>query len=262
MTKPHVVLFVGATGSIGRLAVEEAVRQGYTARALVRSRARASFPEGVQIAVGDLTDAATLGAALEGVDGVVFTMGANGTPAQNEAVDYGAVRNVLQVLAGRPVRISLMTLVGATHTGSAYDRRTQAVSWKRRSERLVRGSGNEYTIVRPGWFDCNGPGENRLEFRQGDDRPYEGPGDGAVARRDIARTLVAALGTPEATGKTLELVAVRGDFQADLTPLFAALEADRPGSLDGVHDADNFPLSAQPQRVLDDLRRIDGLALQ
>ena len=34
---PKTVLVVGSTGSIGRLVVEEAVRQGYVVRALVRS---------------------------------------------------------------------------------------------------------------------------------------------------------------------------------------------------------------------------------
>ncbi len=39
--RPRTVLVVGATGSIGRLVVAEAVRQGYTTRALVRDPGRA-----------------------------------------------------------------------------------------------------------------------------------------------------------------------------------------------------------------------------
>ena len=31
------------------------------------------------------------------------------------------------------------------------------MSWKRRSERLVRASGAPYTIVRPGWLDTGEP---------------------------------------------------------------------------------------------------------
>ena len=46
MTIPRMtVLVVGATGSIGRLVVEEAIRQGHAVRALVRTQARrVSFP--------------------------------------------------------------------------------------------------------------------------------------------------------------------------------------------------------------------------
>ncbi|WP_330996549.1 NAD(P)H-binding protein [Burkholderia diffusa] len=43
-----------------------------------------------------------------------------------------------------------MGVIGRT---GSYNRRTEAHDWKRRSERLVRASGNAYTIVRPGWFD-------------------------------------------------------------------------------------------------------------
>ncbi len=39
----------------------------------------------------------------------------------------------------------------------------------------------------------------------------------------------------------------------DLDPLFAALEPDPPGTLDGVHDPANMPLVNEPQQVRFDL---------
>ena len=39
--EPLTIVFVGATGSVGRLAITEALRQGHTARALVRNERRA-----------------------------------------------------------------------------------------------------------------------------------------------------------------------------------------------------------------------------
>jgi len=59
--------------------------------------------------LGDLTDASSLPAALADVDAVIFTDGDN---SNAEAVNYGAVRNVLRALNGRPVRIALMTTIG------------------------------------------------------------------------------------------------------------------------------------------------------
>ncbi|MBT2532413.1 NAD(P)H-binding protein [Arthrobacter sp. ISL-48] len=55
--RPSTVLIIGATGSIGRHAVAEALHQGYAVRALVRDPARAArvLPEGVDLVVGDLT---------------------------------------------------------------------------------------------------------------------------------------------------------------------------------------------------------------
>jgi uncharacterized protein YbjT (DUF2867 family) len=95
------VLVVGATGSIGRLAVEEAVRAGFTTRSLVRTPDRTtSFPGGTEVVVGDPTRADTFAPAVDGVTGVIFTHGSHGSPREAELVDYGAVRNVLESLTG------------------------------------------------------------------------------------------------------------------------------------------------------------------
>ena len=259
MTRPSSVLFVGATGSVGRLAVAEALRQGYHVRALVRDASRAGLPQDASLFEGDLTSVESLTRALDDIDGIVFTMGSHVSAAMMEQVDYGAVRNALIAPDGRKVRIVLMTAIGITNMDTPRNRQYQNHDWKRRSEWLVRASGNEYTIVRPGWFDYGSPDERRLVFLQGDGRRTGSPSDGAVSRDQIARTLVDALGCDAATGKTFELIAERGEEQADLTPLFAALERDTPGNLDGVRDEDNFPLSDQPQRVLTDLRRIRAM---
>ncbi|MEA3205179.1 MAG: hypothetical protein QOG92_805 [Verrucomicrobiota bacterium] len=69
-----------------------------------------------------------------------------------KTVDYGGVRNVLTALGKSKARIALMTAIGVTNRTGSYNRETESHDWKRRAERLVRRSGNEYTIVRPGWF--------------------------------------------------------------------------------------------------------------
>jgi uncharacterized protein YbjT (DUF2867 family) len=257
MTHPVSVLVVGATGSIGRLVVQEALAHGYDVSALVRGEDRQRLlPAGATAVIGDLTRLETLGAAVDGIDGVVFTHGSQGGKAEMEAVDYGGVRNVLTALGRRPARIALMTLIGITNRNSSYNRSTLGPDWKRRSERLVRASGRPYTIVRPGWFDYNAPDENKPVFLQGDQHQSGGPSDGAIARRQIARVLVASLSSDAADRKTFELVAERGPEPEDLEPLFAALDADLRDSADGVHDQDNMPLSEEPEAVRIDLTAI------
>ncbi|WP_175597337.1 SDR family oxidoreductase [Peristeroidobacter soli] len=252
MRDKAVVLVVGASGSIGRPVVSEALRKGYETRALVRDPAQASlFPDGVQIVVGDLTRAETLHEAVTGVTGIIFTQGVNGNdPKGAEQVNYGAVRNVLSVLKV-PARIALMTAVGVTKPSVGHD-------WKRRGERFVRASGLPYTIVRPGWFDYNAPDQQRLVMRQGDTHWAGSPADGVVARAQIAQILVASLSSPAANRKTFELVAERGAAQTDLEPLFAALLADPADSDDGLRDQDNLPLAKEPSRVVGDLGAIRG----
>src|SRR5208283_890255 len=160
MTVPHMtVLVVGATGSIGRLVVEETIRQGHTVRALVRTADKArQLPSEAQVAIGDVTQPETLAGAVDGIDAVVFTLGSDGGgKVAAENVDYGGVRNVLSALGSRKVRIALMTAIGVP-----------------------------YTIVRPGWFDYNRSDQHRLVLLQGDTRQAGDSSDGVIARRQIA----------------------------------------------------------------------------
>ena len=249
------VLVVGATGSIGRLVVDEVMRQGHTARALVRNPDKTrQLPSEAQVIIGDVTRPDTLSGAVDGVDAVVLTLGSDGAGRVGaENIDYGGVRNVLRALGNRTARIALMTAIGVTKRTGAYNRATEAHDWKRRSERLVRASGLPYTIVRPGWFDCNAPNEHRLVFLQGDTRQAGDPSDGVIARRQIAEVLVRSLSSDHALHKTFELIATIGPAPDDFDALFTPLDADSQGALDGVHDIANMPLEDEPQRVRDDL---------
>ena len=249
------VLVVGATGSIGIPVVAEALREGYTVRALVRDLNRASeLPPEARRVVGDLTRPETLPAGVADVDAIVFTHGTyDGGGAAAERVDYGAVRNILAALGSHQVRIALMTTIGVTYRTSSDRSANERHDWKRRGERLVRASGLPFTIVRPGWFDYNGDDEHHLVVLQGDRRHAGDPSDGAVSRRQIAQVLVASLTSDAALRKSFELVATTGPAQDDLDALFAPLDADVPGALDAVRDLDNMPFSREPQRVRDDL---------
>jgi uncharacterized protein YbjT (DUF2867 family) len=255
---PVTVLVIGATGSIGHLVVEEAIRQGCTVHALVRNPGKArELPSQAQVVVGDVTRPETLLDAVDGIDAVVFTLGSDGAgKAGAESIDYGGVRNVLCALGKRTVRIVLMTAIGVTNRTGAHNRATEAHDWKRRSERLVRVSGLPYTIVRPGWFDYNHPDEHRLMLLQGDTRQSGDPSDGVVSRPQIAEVLVHSVISDRATRKTFELVATTGPASDDLDALFAPLEPDAQGALDGVRDMQNMPLNDEPQRVRDDLNAI------
>jgi hypothetical protein len=82
-----------------------------------------------------------------------------------------------------------MTLIGSTNRTSSYNRSSEGPDWKRRSERLVRATGRPYTIVRPGWFDYNGPDDQLPVLLQGDLRRSGRPSDGAISRRQIAQVL-------------------------------------------------------------------------
>src|SRR3954452_13085335 len=244
---PSRVLVVGATGSIGRRVVAAATRYGLKVRALARDvdRARGLLP-GVEVAGGDIEDPGSLTAAVRDVDGIVFTHGSAG--GAYEQVDYGGVAGVLRALGGRSVRIALMTTINVTRgDAGAYQ---GLMDWKRRSERLVRASGMPYTIVRPGWFDMAGPGDDRLVLAQGD------RGSGAVGRDQVAETLVRSLLTDTARNRTVELFAVAGTSPTDWSALFAGADPDRAGSLDGAADPAGPPIDAAATRVRRDVEAL------
>jgi uncharacterized protein YbjT (DUF2867 family) len=252
------VLVIGATGSIGRHVVAQAMEAGHETTALVRDadRARRLLPEGVTLAVGDGTDPGALIVPVQDTEAVVFTHGSHGGPGNAERIDYGIVRNAIAAAGERPLRIALMTAIGVTVHDGAYNRSDHAHDWKRRAERLVRRSGHAYTIVRPAWFDYNEPDQRHLVFLQGDIRRSGSPADGAIARDQIARVLLAGLTTPAAERKTLELVADTGPAQDDLEHLFAELKADTEGAWDAALDPDTLPLADEPADLLAEIDRI------
>jgi uncharacterized protein YbjT (DUF2867 family) len=79
-----------------------------------------------------------------------------------------------------------MTSIGVSRRGAYGGSTGQLLDWKRRSERLVRASGAPSTIVRPGWFDAVGPGDDRLVLEQTD------TGNGAIGRDSSPRCSSAA----------------------------------------------------------------------
>ncbi|MER5913937.1 SDR family oxidoreductase [Streptomyces sp. NPDC001982] len=245
------VLMVGATGSIGQLAVRAAQRHGLRPRALMRDVRRAEqLLPGVELVQGDLEDPASLRHAVGGADALGLTHGSGGDPRPDARahVDYGGVRNILQALDGAQPRVALMTSIYVTRSDIPG-----ATPWKRRSERLLRASSLPYTIVRPGWFDHAGPTQRRLVLEQG------GTADGGIARGQIAETLVRSLLTGTALGKTFELTAAEGEEPSDWAELFGALKSDASGSVDGVLDPADLPVEAEPQAVRADLNDIRSL---
>lgn len=243
------VLVLGGTGSIGRLVAARLTGLGDQPRVLTRNpdRARRSLPDGVAVVAGDISDAAILAAAVDGVEAVVMTHGAPYGSGDYADVDYGAVPALFDALAGRQVRVALMTSIGVTGTGGSS---RDLLTWKRRGERLLRAGGLPYTIVRPGWFEAGTGTEQHIDLRQGDRTEY-----GPVRRVHVAETLVQALRTPTAVGRTVEVFSTDGPAGPDWAAAFAATDADQPGALDGIHDRTDLPLEAEPERVRADVRR-------
>lgn len=81
------VLVTGATGNVGRPLVGQLLSAGHRVRALTRNPAKADLPAGAEAVGGDLTDTASLTAALAGVDAMhlISFNGADFAPLTNGA---------------------------------------------------------------------------------------------------------------------------------------------------------------------------------
>lgn len=247
MSASRTVLVIGATGQVGRVVVEEALTRGLSVRAQSRNAARAasSLPAEAEIVEASPTDAASLAAALNGVDIVILTHGGDSDLEHNY---YAVLPALLDALAGRPeVYISLMTSMYISHpSGEPWD-------WKRRAERLVRACGHPYTIVRPGWFDYQGAEDTQIDLRQGD---LVG-GQPGVDRHHIAQVLIEGALNPSGEHRTVEVFSKPGEPVTDFEELFAATRPDTETGR-GVLDRILVPLEEEPARVQADIARFSA----
>jgi hypothetical protein len=101
----------------------------------------------------------------------------------------------------------------------APDSGGQSLSWKAAAEELVRGSGQPYSIIRPGWL-VDRPPRDGLRFGQGDLL------EGQLSRQALADICIEVLRHRTAYGKTFEVVEGGDEVLPDWAARFAELESD------------------------------------
>ncbi|AKS32670.1 SDR family oxidoreductase [Mycolicibacterium goodii] len=137
---PCSVLVTGATGTLGHHVVPEATQAGHAVRALSR-RGRVGYT-GVHWQQGDLLNADTLDAALDGIDAVVHCA----TQATGEK-DIVAARNLTNAVRRHRVKhLIYISIVGVDKIPLPYYRT------KLRVEQLLADSGVPHTILRATQF--------------------------------------------------------------------------------------------------------------
>ncbi|GAA2824497.1 NmrA family NAD(P)-binding protein [Crossiella cryophila] len=104
-----ITLVAGATGNIGGRVLAELRRRGHRVRALTRSPERAVFPDGVEVAVGDLADPGSLRPALAGASAMFLLTydAATGAPLRTGPelageIAAAGVRRVSTLWGGEP----------------------------------------------------------------------------------------------------------------------------------------------------------------
>jgi uncharacterized protein YbjT (DUF2867 family) len=190
------VLVTGATGNTGRAVVQALARRGVPVRAMVRAEAdRGRLPAGVEVAVADFDDAASLAAALRGAERAYLV-----TPSSQRAEAQQRRFADLAAQAGVGHLVALSQLGADEQSPVRFLRYHGAV------ERHIRDLGTGYTFLRPNLFF-----QGLLAFARtiaADSQFYAPIGDAAISAvdvRDIAAVAAAVLTEAGHDGATYTL---------------------------------------------------------
>lgn len=216
------VLLTGATGFVGPYVADALARQGFTVRALVRSRAKAASQklEVHELAEGDLSSPQALAAACKRIDAVVHLAGLTKAARTQDFEAVNVVGSALLAKAARDagvVRFVLMSSLAAAGPSlaggtprresdspspvSAYGR--SKLEGERACAAALAGSSVKLTILRPPIVYGEGERDLLIAFQQVQRGflPVVG-GSRSLTKRyslihaeDLARTTVAALET-------------------------------------------------------------------
>lgn len=204
------ILVIGATGPQGRELLSQGVAAGHEMTAAVRNMDVEGLPAGARKVRVDVTEPETLAMAVTGQDAVVSSLGSGLSRRPMTMLSEGT-RHLAEAMKGAGVRrLICITGIGAGdskgHGGFVYDNIIQPLLLdevykdKTRQEEVVKTSGLDWTLVRPGQL-TNGP-------RTGHFEAYTDLSEitvGKISRADVASFILIHLTDPVTIGMTYTL---------------------------------------------------------
>jgi putative NADH-flavin reductase len=196
----------GATGGTGKCLVQQAIAAGGQVRAVVRQPGRLAVPAQplLQVVLADVMDPAAIRSAVAGADAVLTAIGPRG--GGTTTVSEDSARSIITAMQKADVR-RLVMVSGSVVTDegeSAYlryllkplARRTflrHVCADMRAAEAEVRGSGLDWTIMRPPAL-TDGPATGT--YRKAVDRNL--PRGFRIPRADLASCMLGLIDDPGA----------------------------------------------------------------
>jgi uncharacterized protein YbjT (DUF2867 family) len=193
------VLVIGATGRVGTEVVKALLLRGAGVRAFTRKQPRpGTFPDAIEIALGDLNDPLSIAEAMKDVDKLFLLIGREGVPVElTQAVTaYGLAKK-----AG----LKHVTFVSVFKADQFLE--VPHFANKNAVEEAIRAGGMPYTILRPAYFAQNERSfKSELTGLGVYPVPAGNQGLAVVDLRDLAEAAAISLTEEGHNGKTYDLV--------------------------------------------------------
>lgn len=201
------VAVVGGHGQIARILHEELKRRGHTPIALVRKEEQAEDlrADDVESRMLDIEagDEGSFAVAFEGCHAVVFAAGggADGNPHRKLSVDLGgSLKSIAGARRAGILRFVQISAIGVDDelpedAGEVWRAYVEA---KRDADAALRGSGLDWTIIRPGGL-TDDPATGKVELGSDVERSQ-------VPRADVAAVVAEVVGNDSSIGKQWNLV--------------------------------------------------------
>ncbi len=200
-----IILVAGSHGATGQLLIPLLARGGHTVKAMVRDPAQAPAVAalGGEPLIADLD--ADCAHAAKGCDAINFSHGAgagSGT-ARKETVDYAGAVKLIDAAKAHGARCYVLLSAIIAETPVSYDGDSDSMRAflfsKSKADEVLRASGLDYTIVRPGTL-TDEPPTGRVEIA-----PIMDHG-GTISRADVAAVMATTLELGNTVGKTFDLL--------------------------------------------------------
>ena len=206
------VLIIGATGATGRALVAQALARGHEVTALVRNPDRLEVRhEHLRVIQGNVLDPTAVDTAVAGQEAVISALGHKRWMIPTRILSAGT-GNILAAMQRHGVRryIGMTSLgvgdswwrMGLYYTLFVLPVILQFYFWdKHRQEKLVRASGLDWTLVRPGALTNGKPRGNWRAAREVGNPLWTV----RIARADVAHFLLDQLGEAGRVHETVGL---------------------------------------------------------